>query len=78
MGPPRCCCRKPPPVVLSEDLVSQPEGTLRALCAALGIPWDRAMLSWPTGARPEDGCWAPWWYASTHNATGRCCCDVTT
>lgn len=65
-------------MVLSEDLVSQPEGTLRALCAALGIPWDPAMLSWPTGARPEDGCWAPWWYASTHNATGRCCCDVTT
>ena len=70
----RCCCRQPPPVVLSEDLVHQPEGTLRALCATLDIPWDPAMLSWPTGARPEDGCWAPWWYASTHNATGRCCC----
>lgn len=29
--------RRPPPVVLSDDLVRDPEGTLRALCAALGL-----------------------------------------
>lgn len=30
---------RPPPVILSEDLVEDPEGTLRALCAALDLPF---------------------------------------
>ena len=58
------------PVILSEDLATQPEATLRLMCGALGLPYDAAMLSWPAGARPEDGLWAPWWYASTHASTG--------
>lgn len=57
-------------MVLSEDLIAAPEATLRTLCSALGIPFDPAMLSWQAGPRPEDGCWAPWWYASTHKSTG--------
>jgi len=28
------------------------------------------MLSWAAGARPEDGVWAPYWYANVHNSTG--------
>ena len=36
---------------------------LRALCAALGVPFDAAMLSWPAGPRDSDGVWAPHWYA---------------
>ena len=28
------------------------------------------MLHWPTGARPEDGVWAPYWYESIHKSTG--------
>jgi len=58
------------PVILSEDLATQPEATLRLLCGALGLPFDAAMLSWPAGPRPEDGLWAHWWYASTHASTG--------
>ncbi len=42
----------------------------QALCGALGLPFDPATLSWPAGPRPEDGLWAPWWYASTHASTG--------
>eukprot|EP00887_Chlorella_sp_A99_P000443 scaffold17.g443.t1 len=61
---------KPPPVVLSDDLVREPEGTLRALCAALRLPYDPAMLAWPAGPKPCDGPWGPWWYASTHRTTG--------
>ena len=57
-------------IFLSEDLVESPEPTLRAMCDALGIAWDPAMLSWPSGPKPEDGCWAPWWYAGTHGSTG--------
>ena len=62
---------KTPPVILSEDLVADPEGTLRALCKELKIEFDPAMLSWPAGPKPEiDGCWAPWWYGTTHASTG--------
>ncbi|KAK9809273.1 hypothetical protein WJX72_012545 [[Myrmecia] bisecta] len=61
---------RPPPVVMSDDLVKNPEGVLRALCLALHLDFDPAMLEWPAGPRPEDGCWAPWWYAATHRSTG--------
>ena len=60
----------PPAVVLSEDLVERPESTLRALCSSLNIPFDSNMLSWPSGPKPYDGVWAPWWYKTTHASTG--------
>lgn len=59
-----------PPVIQSEDILKHPEKALRVLCAAIHIPFDKAMLSWPAGARPEDGAWAPYWYASVENSTG--------
>jgi len=46
-----------PPVVDAERLAAAPRATLEALCAALAIPFDPAMLSWAPGARPEDGVW---------------------
>ena len=58
------------PVVDSDDLLRDPEGVLRALCAALDVPFDAAMLSWPPGPRPTDGVWAPHWYASVEASTG--------
>jgi len=58
------------PVVDSRDLLADPEGILRALCRALDVPFDRAMLSWPAGPRDSDGVWAPYWYASVHASTG--------
>jgi hypothetical protein len=58
------------PVVDSDDLLRDPPRTLRALCAALDVPFDRAMLSWPTGPRNTDGVWAPHWYASVEASTG--------
>lgn len=58
------------PIILSEDLVRDAEGTLRLLCEALGMPWDPAMLSWQPGPKPEDGAWAPWWYAGSHTSLG--------
>ena len=60
----------PMPVVLSEDLRDNPEGTLRALCKAMNIDFKPEMLKWKAGPRPEiDGCWAPWWYKTTHEST---------
>eukprot|EP00271_Cylindrocystis_brebissonii_P022179 TRINITY_DN8384_c0_g1_i1.p1 TRINITY_DN8384_c0_g1~~TRINITY_DN8384_c0_g1_i1.p1 ORF type:complete len:623 (-),score=77.18 TRINITY_DN8384_c0_g1_i1:194-2062(-) len=58
-----------PPVVDAADLRQNPEGTLRVLCADLGLPFDSAMLKWEAGPKPMDGVWAPWWYAGVHAST---------
>ncbi len=60
-----------PPVVLdARAVLTDPEGQLRACCAALDLPFEPEMLSWPAGPKPEDGVWAPHWYASVHRSTG--------
>ncbi|MST33561.1 HAD family hydrolase [Acidimicrobiaceae bacterium USS-CC1] len=58
------------PVLDAADLRRDPEGALRALCAALDLGWDPAMLSWAAGPRPTDGVWARYWYASVEASTG--------
>ena len=58
------------PVVDSADVLKDPAGTLRRLCAALGLAFDPAMLSWAPGPRAADGVWAPHWYAAVHASTG--------
>jgi hypothetical protein len=58
------------PVVDSADLLRDPRGVLSRLCAALGIPFTEAMLSWPPGRRDTDGVWAPHWYVSVEASTG--------
>jgi len=60
----------PGPVVDSRDLLADPEGMLRALCAALSIPFTAAMLSWPAGPRDFDGVWGPYWYEGVWRSTG--------
>jgi hypothetical protein len=60
-----------PPVVLdARRVLEDPRGQLTACCAALGLPFDPAMLTWPAGPKPEDGVWAPHWYAAVHRSTG--------
>lgn len=61
---------KAPPVVDSHDIRRDPAGTLSALCAALGLPFDAAMLSWKPGPAPEDGVWGSHWYDAIWNSTG--------
>ena len=58
------------PVVDSRDLLTDPEGVLRALCQALGVPFDGRMLAWPAGPRDSDGVWARYWYDSVRSSTG--------
>jgi hypothetical protein len=58
------------PVIDSADLLAAPEAGLRALCAALDVPFTAAMLSWPPGPRDTDGVWAPHWYGSVWRSTG--------
>ena len=60
----------PPPVFDAADILHDPEAGLTAMCAAVGVAFDPAMLSWPEGRHPDDGAWAPHWYASVHASTG--------
>lgn len=62
--------KKPVFVVDYNDVVTQPEGTIRSLCEVLGLPFTESMLKWSEGGRPEDGVWAPWWYSNTHKSSG--------
>lgn len=57
------------PVVDAADLLRDPAGVLERLCAALGIGYDPAMLSWAPGRRETDGVWAPHWYAGVEGTT---------
>ena len=59
-----------PPVVEGTDVLANPRAMLGALCDALGVPFDEAMLSWPAGPRDSDGVWAPAWYAAVERSTG--------
>lgn len=59
-----------PPVIEGAEVLADPAGALAALCAALEIPFDAAMLRWPAGRRPSDGVWAPAWYEAVERSTG--------
>lgn len=60
----------PLPVIDAADVLADPAAILEALCAALGIGFDPAMLSWPAGRRASDGVWAPAWYGTVEASTG--------
>jgi hypothetical protein len=66
----RLASGRTPVVVDSRELLTNPRSVLTRLCEELGLPFDEAMLSWPAGPKPEDGVWAPHWYASVHASTG--------
>jgi hypothetical protein len=59
-----------PVVIDARELLLDPPGILRRVCEGLGIPFERAMLSWPAGPKPEDGVWAKHWYDGVHASTG--------
>ncbi len=59
-----------PPVIEADDVLGAPEAALRALCAALGVAFDPAMLAWEPGPRDSDGVWGPHWYRRLYRTTG--------
>ncbi len=61
---------KAAPVADSNAILANPQGVLSQLCAALGIVWDPAMLSWEKGPHRADGLWASHWYNAVWNSTG--------
>jgi hypothetical protein len=58
-----------PPVIDARDVLHNPRRLLTLLCEALEVPFTEAMLSWPPGARPTDGVWAPYWYDAVLKST---------
>ncbi len=58
-----------PPVIEARDVLQRPERSLRRLCAALDVHFDKAMLSWKAGRRDSDGIWAKHWYAAVEAST---------
>ena len=57
-------------VVEADDVRRDPRDTLTALCAAIELDFDAAMLSWAQGQHDADGVWAPHWYGAVHRSTG--------
>jgi len=52
-----------PPIVIidADDLLEDPEGIMAAYCDAVGLPFDRSMLSWQPGPIKElESPWSGW------------------
>jgi hypothetical protein len=60
----------PPPVIDAADVLKNPAGLLKALCARLGLGFGERMLHWAAGPRRSDGVWAKYWYRTVERSTG--------
>jgi len=58
------------PVVDAQDILQDPSGILRNLCARCGIPFEKGMLSWAAGPHPADGIWGKYWYDQLWSTIG--------
>lgn len=58
-----------PPVIDARDVLENPRKILGLLCAAVGVEFNAAMLSWPPGPRETDGIWAKHWYSEVATST---------
>jgi Sulfotransferase domain len=58
-----------PVVIDSRELLRNPSYVLQEVCKRLEIPFEETMLSWPAGAKSEDGVWAKHWYHNVHAST---------
>lgn len=59
-----------PPVIEARSVLENPRSMLSALCRALQVPFDPAMLSWEPGPRASDGIWGAHWYEAVNKSTG--------
>lgn len=59
----------PLPVIDADEFLAHPEAALRTMCQTAAVPFDSAMLSWPTGPRESDGVWSRFWYSSVQAST---------
>ena len=57
-------------MIEGQDVLEDPEGTLRALCRACAIPSIPRCCPGPPDGAPSDGVWAPAWYDAVERSTG--------
>ncbi|MDJ1183389.1 hypothetical protein [Roseofilum casamattae] len=61
---------KTPVVIDSDDLVQNPELTVKAYCNAVGIPFIKESLEWEPQSRPELSNWEPSWHGYLNTTSG--------
>jgi hypothetical protein len=59
-----------PTVVDSRDFLTDPAAMLKRLCGIFELEYSDSMLSWESGFRDTDGCWAEYWYTEVPTSTG--------
>jgi hypothetical protein len=57
-------------LIEAKKVLLNPKKVLKKLCSLIGISFDKNMLHWSAGSRPEDGVWAQYWYNTIHKSTG--------
>ncbi|HYV94468.1 MAG TPA: hypothetical protein VE978_22030 [Chitinophagales bacterium] len=57
-------------VLDSNEVLRNPKKVLTETCRHVRIEFEKSMLHWTAGARPEDGVWAKYWYKNVHRSTG--------
>jgi Sulfotransferase domain len=57
-------------VVDARELLLNPKSVLTQLCHRLDLSFEKKMLAWQPGPRPEDGIWAKYWYNNVHRSSG--------
>ena len=59
-----------PLVINSDDILKNPEKSLKVICEKLNIKYQKEMLSWEKGKHENDGMWGKYWYKNLYNSTG--------
>lgn len=59
-----------PTVIDSKRFLSDPRSQLESVCDRLKVPFEDAMLNWPTGSRASDGMWGSHWYDAVNLSSG--------
>lgn len=59
-----------PVVIETQSLLRDPAAVLAAVSDRVGLAFEPSVLNWPTGPKPEDGAWAPYWYDKVHASNG--------
>ncbi|MEQ8211272.1 MAG: hypothetical protein RH917_15705 [Lacipirellulaceae bacterium] len=58
-----------PAVIDAKDVLLDPPGMLKKLCASIAVPFREEMLRWKPGIHETDGVWAKFWYANVAEST---------
>ena len=59
-----------PAILDARETLLNPTSVLGTLCALVGIPFSKTMLTWEPNPRPEDGVWARHWYHNVQKSSG--------